>query len=181
MIDHVAFLVRNIEEVLERLDLEPVGPIESFPSEGTREVYLGDEGRSARLLLMQPLGEAGPYARALRKRGPGLHHVALRTASIDAFLNESTAGWLMHPSSFETRAHGTIWMARPGIGTLLEVVEQAKPLSGARVVERVEVPAPPELMRSLDGLGVEGLVRSPDEAAWITVNGQRLSVADLVG
>ena len=53
-LDHVALVVEHLEPVLERLrplDL-PIGPIDDFPEEGTREVYLGSG--AARLLLMQP-------------------------------------------------------------------------------------------------------------------------------
>ena len=82
-IDHVAVLVADLEAALR--DLTPLGletgPIEEFPSEGTRECYLGRSDQSAKLLLLTPHGDAGPYARALARRGPGLHHVGLRAAS----------------------------------------------------------------------------------------------------
>ncbi|MEL7238718.1 MAG: VOC family protein, partial [Planctomycetota bacterium] len=85
-LDHVAILVRSIEDTVERLGQldAPSGEIEAFPGEGTRELYLGEPGRAGRLLLLQPLGDSGPYARAMAKRGPGLHHVAFRTRDIDA-------------------------------------------------------------------------------------------------
>ena len=60
VLDHVALLVGEIEIALPRLEALglAVGAIESFPGEGTREVYLGVG--PGRLLLMQPLGTAGP-------------------------------------------------------------------------------------------------------------------------
>ncbi|UYV12353.1 MAG: hypothetical protein NCW75_13765 [Phycisphaera sp.] len=104
MLDHAALLVRSIEGMLARLGQVDAdcGPIEEFPGEGTRELYLGPPGRPGRLLLIEPLGEDGPYARALWKRGPGLHHAAFATASIDAFLSDNP-GWLLHPISLKTR------------------------------------------------------------------------------
>ena len=33
---------------------------------------------------MQPLSDEGPIADYLRKRGPGIHHVALQTPDVDA-------------------------------------------------------------------------------------------------
>ena len=140
-LDHVALVVRQLEPVLERcvsagLD---AGPIEDFPGEGTREVYLGSHGRPARLLLMQPSSESGPYARALAKRGPGLHHVAIHVPQLSDFL-KSAQGWLVHPFSLDSESdRRTVWLARPGVGALLEVHESESDYSGPRVVERVEV------------------------------------------
>lgn len=174
VLDHVALLVRSIETALERIapwGLEP-GPVEEFPGEGTRECYLGDANQRGRLLLMQPLGEEGPYARALRKRGPGLHHVALRVPDLDAFLS-SVTGWLLLPHSVTSIPQGTAWLARPGVGTLLEVAQNAEPL-GATAVEQVQVPG------LLPEQELEGLTRSPDDVAWLTVGGGRRSVAELV-
>jgi hypothetical protein len=76
-LNHVAFLVGSIESAI-RLIPSPSadrGNIEEFPSEGTRELYVGDS-IMGRLLLMQPIG-AGPYQRAMKKRGESLHHLAL--------------------------------------------------------------------------------------------------------
>jgi len=169
-LDHVALVVRQLEPVLERLgDLE-AGPIEDFPKEGTREVYLG-EG-TARLLLMQPTRSAGPYGRALEKRGPGLHHVALNVPDLDAFLGR-VRGWLLVPACVPgLAATRTAWLARPGVATLLEVHER-EPSTGTPVVERVELPGP---------LPVEprpGLLRSDDDQVWLTIAGKRRSVREL--
>ena len=67
-LDHVALLTRSIEGTLAKLrdagviDGHPVGPVEPFPAEGTRECYLGAQSR--KLLLMEAVGTDGPYARA---------------------------------------------------------------------------------------------------------------------
>ena len=76
--DHVALLCQSIESSLQALEaLLPEeaqssflpGKIESFPSEGTRECYIGKKGKGgARLLLMEAVGSTGPYFRALAKR-----------------------------------------------------------------------------------------------------------------
>jgi methylmalonyl-CoA/ethylmalonyl-CoA epimerase len=174
-IDHVALVVRRIEPVLDRLDAragEPC-PIEEFPGEGTRECYLGGGDRAARLLLMEPLGEEGPYARALARRGPGLHHVGLTVPELAAFPARAP-GWLVHPACLP-EAHRCLWMARPGVGTLLEVVEGAAP--GEPVIEKVEVPCPEVFTPRL----VAGILRSPDAGAWLTLGGERLAVAALIG
>jgi len=184
-IDHVALLVPRIEPVLEKLgDLAAeAGAIEEFPSEGTRELYVGGEGRIARLLLMETRGEEGPYARALAKRGPGLHHVALLVPDLDAFL-AGIRGWLVHPACLPGLASSrTLWLARPGISTLVEVHE-AEPGSGRTLVAQVEVPVNGEIAELLHlRVGEErvaGLIPSSDEACWLRLGGRRFAVAELL-
>ncbi len=169
-LDHVALVVQQLESVIERLSgLEP-GPIEVFPSEGTREVYLG-EG-AARLLLMEPTEASGPYARAIDKRGPGLHHVALNVPDMDAFLAR-VRGWLVVPACIPDLVSArTAWLARPGVATLLEVVE-GEPASGTAVVEQVELPG------ELPVDPRPGLVASNDRDVWLTITGERYSVRTL--
>ena len=168
-LDHIALVVPQLEPVLARLDhvAGQIGPVEAFPSEGTREVYVG-EG-AAKLLLMEPTSSEGPYARALAKRGPGLHHVALHTPDLAGFLGE-VRGWLLLPASAQTIANSkTAWLARPGVPTLLEVHE-APLTSGEPLVSAVELPA------ELGNLyPTAGLTRSPDEATWLTIGGVRMS------
>jgi len=183
-IDHVALLVPRIEPVLEKLGglAAEAGEIEEFPSEGTRELYVGGEGRLARLLLMEARGDQGPYARALAKRGPGLHHVALLVPDLDAFL-AGIRGWLVHPACLpELPRSRTLWLARPGICTLLEVHE-AEPGSGEPLVEHVQIPASEgtaELLHLRVGEErVAGLLPSSDGACWLRLGGRRLAVAEL--
>lgn len=169
-IDHVALVVQHLEPVLERLETLERGPIELFPGEGTREVYLGRG--TARLLLIQPTDPLGPYARALDKRGPGLHHIGLKVPDLDAFLAR-VRGWLVVPACVpqldDTR---TAWLARPGVGTLLEVAE-GQPTLGREVVEQIELPG---------DLPVDprpSLVPSSDGDGWLTITGERLSLRSL--
>lgn len=171
-LDHVALVVPRLEPATSGLTGPgiPMGPVEEFPAEGTREIYIG-EG-SAKLLLLQPLSKKGPYAKALGKRGPGLHHIALHTPQLDEFLGR-VRGWLMHPKSLETMARSrTAWMARPGVPVLIEVQEtdsEAAPPENPWV-ESIEIPG------ELDELTPKaGLSRSPDQETWLTIRGRRLS------
>src|ERR1044071_1670066 len=94
-LNHVAFLVDSIEMVLEENIFDPgaIGEIEEFPSEGTRELYIGQSDQMGKLLLMQANGP-GPYQDALNKRGTGLHHIAIDVPSIDDFVATlSGSGW----------------------------------------------------------------------------------------
>ena len=176
-LDHVALLVTKIESTLERLEsigLTP-GPVEDFPGEGTRECYVEAPPRPGLLLLMEAVGPDGPYARALKKRGPGLHHVAYTVGNLASFL-EGLTGWVRHPVTEQTMQSGTAWLTKPGVPTLLEVHQRDASYEGDAVVGKVELPAAAEL-HSL--LGYEGLAASPDETAWITIAGQRLKIADI--
>jgi hypothetical protein len=177
--DHVALLVVNIETVLARL--EPlglaVGTVEEFPSEGTREVYVGAPECSALLLLVQPVGVDGPYARALSERGPGLHHAAFNVTALDDHV-ANVRGWLLHPASLESVAnYRTAWLARPGVGTLLEIRE-AEPVVGSPVVEALEVPVSPGLEPLLEPYGIQP---SADRYAHLVIAGQRFEARELAG
>lgn len=170
-LDHVALVVRRLEPALERLDWLEAGPIEDFPSEGTREVYVGVG--SGRLLLMEPTNEQGPYARALAKRGAGLHHLAINVPDLREFL-DYVRGWLLVPACLQDLAQTrTAWLARPGVATLLEVHE-AERAEGAAVVEQVELPGP---------LPVDprpSMLPSNDDGVWLTIAGRRCSVSELI-
>lgn len=177
--DHVALLVASVETVLARLealDLS-VGPVEEFPAEGTREVYVGAPECRGRLLLLQPLGTEGPYARALASRGPGLHHVAINVTALEEHVAQ-VRGWLLHPASLESVArYRTAWLARPGVGTLLEIREAA-PVSGHPIVQTLEVPVRPGLEPLLEPYGLQP---STDCRAHLVLAGRCFEAAQLAG
>lgn len=179
--DHIALVVRELEPVLDRLAALGVGAdrIEEFPSEGTREVYLGADAQPGRVLLLQPLGSGGPYARALAKRGQGLHHVAFHTTNAHAFIRERP-GWLLHPQSLESfESNKTLWLARPGIGTLVEAQEGETSYVGTPLVERLELPVAGPVQAGL----VAGLSRATvlaPGAGVVRVAGEVVEIASLV-
>ena len=72
---HVALLVRSVDQTAASLTGLPVGPAELWDGEGTKEIYVGLP-RPCSLLLMEAV-KPGAYRRALDKRGPGLHHLAI--------------------------------------------------------------------------------------------------------
>jgi len=177
-LDHVALLVRSLESALERLAETglAVGEIESFPSEGTREVYLGDPDLPGRLLLLESTGP-GPYQRAFEKRGPGLHHVAIEVADPDAFAADAR-GWLLHPHSLQSqKGANTLWFARPGVGALLEVTRGKARDAEPQV--QVGVSLDDASLKTLLDLA-PGLHAAERGASWIEVAGApRVELADL--
>lgn len=126
-LSHVAVLVDSLESVIDKGLFEPsiTGEIECFPSEGTRECYIGSPDELGRLLLIQPNGD-GPYRRAMEKRGPGLHHIALEVSDIEQFVRQlSGSGWYLHPMSLDYfKSTRQVFLARPGASALIEVQEQ---------------------------------------------------------
>ena len=83
-IDHVAVVVRSIDEALPRyralFGLQPIDQPRVFASQRVRLCFLptGPEP-AAKLELVEPLdGESG-VSRFLETRGEGLHHVCLRS------------------------------------------------------------------------------------------------------
>ncbi len=176
-LDHVALLVRSLEPALERLAATglAVGEIESFPSEGTREVYLGDPDLPGRLLLLEPIAP-GPYQRALEKRGPGLHHVAIEVPDLEAFAADA-GGWLLHPHSLQShKGANTLWFARPGVGTLLEVTRGKA--RGAKPQLEVGVSLEDASLKRLLDLA-PGLQAALSGGGWLAVGDQRVELREL--
>lgn len=78
-IDHVAIAVPSIEEATatyERMTGANRSPIETLESQGVRVAFVGA------LELLEPLAPDTTVGRFLKRRGPGLHHVAYRTPDI---------------------------------------------------------------------------------------------------
>lgn len=87
-IDHVGIAVEDLDAAVERyrrsFGLEPVHR-ERVETQGVEEVLFALGASSIQLL--GSLGPQTPVGRFLRKRGPGLHHVAYRVAGIEESLS----------------------------------------------------------------------------------------------
>ncbi|MGL4608577.1 MAG: methylmalonyl-CoA epimerase [Trueperaceae bacterium] len=83
-IDHIGIAVANLELATEPyrvLGLGQVGVDERIPSQHVkvRALQVGE----SLLELLEPTAPESPIATFLEKRGPGLHHIALRVESLD--------------------------------------------------------------------------------------------------
>jgi len=191
-LDHAALLVESLEALLPSLAARGwvAGPIRSFPKEGTREAYvrLADSGpdpagqaRRGRLLLLEPAG-AGPYARALAERGPGLHHLGLAAPDLSAFAATLPAsGWFVHPYSLRAGTQlKDLWLFRPGIPALIEVFESPAADGPPSLIRAVELPLAEGLAALLQRLGCDSLLPAAGgEAVLQTVSG-RITAGELL-
>ena len=180
IINHIALLVPSVEraaEVARRAGFS-VGPTEDFEGEGTREIYVGGFDHDTTLLLMEPINN-GAYSRAMAKRGPGLHHIAIDVLNLDEFIaGLSSTGWLLHPKSLHTiKKTQTAFLARPGFSMLVEVQErksiEAKPL----FIQWMALPLNEANSKLLKHLGVEQIV-STNEKSWLEFGKVRINVED---
>jgi methylmalonyl-CoA/ethylmalonyl-CoA epimerase len=91
-IDHVGIAVGNLQESLrffrDALGLELDAP-EDVPSQRVRAHFL--QAGEAPVELVEPTADDSPIAKYIAKRGPGIHHLALRVDDIVAALVELKA------------------------------------------------------------------------------------------
>jgi methylmalonyl-CoA/ethylmalonyl-CoA epimerase len=95
-IDHIAVVVRSIDESLPRyaalFGLQPLGPVQDLPGQRVRVCFLptGPEP-AARLELIQPTDPDSGVGRYLAAHGEGLHHVCLSSDDLPADLSALAA------------------------------------------------------------------------------------------
>jgi len=130
-IDHVAIIVRNIEQALafyqDTLGIIP-REIKEVPTEQVRIAFLpmGGPGGSE-IELIEPTNPDSSLARFLEKRGEGLHHICLEVDNIDAALADMQAkGAPVLDKQPRLAAEGRAIFLHPRgtNGVLLELVER---------------------------------------------------------
>jgi methylmalonyl-CoA/ethylmalonyl-CoA epimerase len=91
-LDHIGIAVVDLGASLvffrDALGLE-LEPPEEVPSQGVRAHFL--QAGEATIELVEPTSEGSPLARSIAKRGPGMHHLALRVDDIVQALAELKA------------------------------------------------------------------------------------------
>lgn len=91
-IDHLGIAVRDLEEASEPyrlLGFPQVGRDEHVASQGVRVRAL--QAGDSLLELLEPTGPESAIASFLERRGPGLHHLALRVAALEPELGRLSA------------------------------------------------------------------------------------------
>jgi methylmalonyl-CoA epimerase len=82
-LDHVAVAVSSLEEACRLFQLlagETCSPPETLASQGVRVSFAGS------VELLEPLGPETTVGRFLRRRGPGLHHIAFKVPDLPGAL-----------------------------------------------------------------------------------------------
>jgi methylmalonyl-CoA/ethylmalonyl-CoA epimerase len=91
-IDHVAVVVRSVDEALPRyaalFGLRPEDPPRDIATQSVRLAFLPTgPDPAARIELIEPLDDDSGVARFLASHGEGLHHVCFRTDDLPATLD----------------------------------------------------------------------------------------------
>ena len=129
-LDHIGIAVTSLADALafyrDALGLE-VDPPEDIASQRVRAHFV--RTAAGTLELLEPTAPDSPVARYLEKRGPGLHHVALRVEDIRAALAELKArGVRLIDETPRPGAHGSlVAFIHPSAshGVLVELKQQA--------------------------------------------------------
>jgi methylmalonyl-CoA epimerase len=130
-IDHVAIIVRNIEQALafyrDTLGITP-SEIKEVPTEQVRIAFLpmGGPGGSE-IELIEPTVPGSTLTKYLEKRGEGLHHICLEVDNIDEALQEmKDRGAPVLDQQPRVAAEGRAIFLHPKgtSGVLLELIEK---------------------------------------------------------
>lgn len=179
---HIAILVPSVRKAADKLKKFQfqIGPEEVWESEGTKEIYLEREKGNS-LLLLEPTKD-GPYQRALKKRGPGIHHLAIDVLNLEAFIESLLGtGWLLHPTSLKTIKHTqTAYLARPGFPALIEVQEREKLIEKSLFVDEILLRIDPMLVGLVRAIGLDKIVKPTVEAPLISMGGHSFEISGLV-
>ena len=177
---HVAILVpsvRKAADYLKQFDFK-IGEEEAFEGEGTKEIYV-ELGRANSLLLLEPF-KPGAYQRALEKRGPGLHHLAVDVLNLESFLEAITpSGWLLHPVSLKTiKQTKTVWLSRPGFPALIEVHERKELNEEPLFVSEIILKMDPVHEKLLKPIGLETVIKL-GSANEFSADGKKIKLSSL--
>ncbi len=122
-LDHVAVAVSSLEEACRLFQLlagETCSPPETLASQGVRVSFAGS------VELLEPLGPETTVGRFLRRRGPGLHHIAFKVPDLPealAHLAESGVELIDSEPRPGTRGHQVAFLhPRSTGGILVELV-----------------------------------------------------------
>lgn len=175
-LSHVAFLVSSVEASASYLNAKGIATEEpeTFDSEGTKEVYVGSYSEQSGLLLLVEGISDGPYKKAMFKRGPSLHHIAVDVLDINTFsMHAEMIGWKLHPISAETLTYKTAWFYLEGVPTLIEAHQKKTLSTKPAKVTKLEIAIQNDQLALFEGIGLGNIV-TPNQECFVTVDDQRL-------
>jgi len=94
--EHVGIAVNDLDEVLkiyEKILGLKVSKIKVVEEEKIRTALL--LAGKVKIELMEPIDEEGPVARFIKKRGEGVHHIALTVTNLEDFLKKIKEKWIV--------------------------------------------------------------------------------------
>lgn len=179
---HVAILVpsvRKASDFLRQFNFK-IEKEEIWDGEGTKEIYV-ERDKSNSLLLMEPI-KPGAYQRALDKRGPGLHHLAIDVLNLETYIESlSDSGWLLHPMSIKTiKQSQTAYLARPGFPGLIEVQERSELNERTLFVERISMQMHLSFAGLLKHIGLDSIVKASSSPTELTLGDQIIQLESLI-
>jgi methylmalonyl-CoA/ethylmalonyl-CoA epimerase len=138
IIDHVAVVVRSIDEALPRyrelFRLESSDGVRPIAAQGVRICFLPTgPAPAARLELIEPTDPDSGVARFLDSRGEGLHHVCFgTTALVEELARLESAGAELVDHVPRPGAEGSVAFIHPRTlnGVLWELLERGTPEDG---------------------------------------------------
>ena len=127
-IDHIGIAVKSLAEALPAwtalLGINAHGE-EEVPSEQVRVAFFGSG--AGRIELLEATGPDSPIARFIDRRGPGVHHICLRVADLEAALSRARRSGLepLEPGIREGAGGHRVAFLHPRDtgGVLLELTE----------------------------------------------------------
>ena len=136
-IDHLGIAVRNLEEALRfyrQLLGMPVSARETVTEERVNVAMLpaGIASHAPRLELLEAPDEESTIAKFIEKRGPGLHHIALRVDDLEATANRLAAAGarLLNEARRGAGGHTYIFIHPSSTGgVLLELIQKENQIS----------------------------------------------------
>jgi methylmalonyl-CoA epimerase len=134
-IDHIGIAVESLEKAL-KFYRDAVGldakEFVTVPQEKVRVAML--PAGEPRIELLEATAEDSPIARFLKKRGEGLHHIAIRVPDLEAAVARLKAsGSKLVTEQIQTGAEGYRYVfvhPKSANGVLLEMIEEVDPLIG---------------------------------------------------
>ncbi len=86
-IDHIGIAVQNIDEALKvYADALGLHVAQTDKEEGQKSIVAFLPAGESEVELVEPIGQDGPVARFLQKRGEGIHHICFEVDDIDEAL-----------------------------------------------------------------------------------------------